>query len=135
MNDRRPETPTAESDAAERREATDDSPPIDVLGRALAHPWRRWLLHRLADRAEPVSVADLARQLAVWDANGEIDAPSDAARERVAATVRREHLPALVGTDLVTYDPTCDLVELTVRAAPLTRSFAGDPPEPSDPDR
>lgn len=134
MNDRRPERSAAEPGAAERREPT-DPPSIDALGRALAHPWRRWILHRLADRAEPVPVPDLARQLAVWDADGEIDTPSDAVRDRAAAIVRREHLPTLVDAGLISYDPTCDLVELTVTAAPLTRSFAGRPPDPPDPDR
>ena len=134
MNDRPPKTSAARFGAAERR-GRHDATSIDALGRALAHPWRRWILYHLADRAEPVAVTDLARRLAVWDANGEIDAPSDAVRRRVAATIRREHLPTLVEAGLVTHDPTCDLAELTVRAAPLTRSFAGDPPRPPNTDR
>lgn len=86
-----------------------DLPP-EVLD-ALAHTRRRETLALLSERVTPVSVADLA-----WDlASVELDAPTSEVpasyRHAVHVALHHCHLPKLDDVDLVMYDRTAQEVE------------------------
>lgn len=77
--------------------------------RLLASERRRLALSALAGRTSPVEVEELARDVAARESG--VDAPDDAAVERVAVSLHHTHLPLLSDLGAVGYDPASGQVE------------------------
>lgn len=90
--------------AAESSESENESLSNDVLYEALSQTRRRYALHCLKQRDEPVTVQELAEQVAAWENDKEIDALASQERKRVYIAFYQSHLPTMDDTGLVEYD-------------------------------
>lgn len=88
---------------------------------------RRYALYYLRERAEPVDLDDLVRQVAAWEAGTTPDRVSAAEREGVAASLRSTHLPYLAERDLVRYDRRSDRAAYRGDDPALAAYLANDP--------
>lgn len=91
------------STAGPDRDAERDATP--ALYAAISHPHRRFVLSRLLNADQPLSVEDLADYVATRDRSF----PSSVSREgeqyqRMAVGLRNTHLPALADLGFVDYD-------------------------------
>lgn len=80
---------------------------------------RRCLLSVLADRNAPMSVAELAAEVAGRELDAE---PTEVPAERtdsVAVTLHHNHLPRLADADLISYEPETKTAALTDRVPSL----------------
>ncbi len=78
---------------------------------------RRFALHYLKQRAEPVTVSRLAEQVAAWETDTPVDDVDDAAHKRVHVSLLQSHLPVMVEAGVVERDGTT--VRLTEDAADI----------------
>jgi DNA-binding transcriptional ArsR family regulator len=86
----------------------------DQLFDVLADPYRRIVLSRLFERAEPVSVDDLAAEVAEATESRAVDVPAGDSR-RIGIRLHHVHLPKLASAGLVERED--DLVRPTELAA------------------
>ena len=87
-----------------------DDPPTGVIDELLQSPRRRAVLSVLVDRDHPVTVGDLARQLAATGASTEVSAVD---RRRARTELFQEHLPKLTATGVVSFDSLLGTVAFT----------------------
>jgi len=73
---------------------------------------RRYALHYLKQRQEPVSVRELAEQVAAWENEKEIDQLASQERKRVYISLYQSHLPTMDKQGIVSYDPDDGTVTL-----------------------
>lgn len=71
---------------------------------------RRYLLYCLHLYSAPLTLADIAHQLAVWETPDAETVAIDE-RQRIYTALYHDHLPALLDADLLTYSPAEDLVD------------------------
>ena len=93
--------------------------PEPVVDDLLAEPRRRLLLGALYERGERMNVTDLARELAVAEA----DSTPEGSRE-LSRAIREIDLPKLLATDVVRYDSTLDAVSLSSAARQFEHRLA-----------
>ena len=86
--------------------------PEEVVDDLLSDDTRRRALSILADRDEPVVVADLAAAVLAAERDIEPAAVSDTDRDELTEELFTEHLPKLTATDIVSYDSMVGTVEL-----------------------
>ncbi|GEM_PF-1879372 len=86
--------------------------PVDELVGLLVHPRRRRVLAALFSHAGPVTVRDLANDVAAAEADGSVATVSDDERALVSLDLHHLHLPKLADHGVVAYDPDRGLVEL-----------------------
>ena len=88
------------------REPDFDAPPLsqDNVFDALASRRSRYVLVRLQNGDEPVSVDELADVVAAWETDKPIDLVSEEHRERVFTSLCHSQLPKLSMMGLVDYD-------------------------------
>ncbi|MCU4742959.1 hypothetical protein OB955_18490 [Halobacteria archaeon AArc-m2/3/4] len=68
---------------------------------------RRYALHYLSQKVGAVPITELAEQIALWEGDPTYDRV-----ERICTGLHHRHLPKLVDTQIVRYDPTAETVEL-----------------------
>lgn len=94
---------------------TDFSPDpdhVDAVFDCLAHPRRRYVLRRLRDVAVPLSLTDLAADVATWEASvPRSDVDEETIRE-VRLVLYHCHIPKLTEADLVEYDRDRGVIEI-----------------------
>ncbi len=78
----------------------------------LADKRRRYAIHYLKQRREPVSVRELAEQVAAWENQKSVDALRSQERKRVYIALYQSHLPSMDAAGLVDYDGDAGTVEL-----------------------
>jgi DNA-binding transcriptional ArsR family regulator len=104
-------------------QATNDSPAalgsvddsLDAIFEVLAAERRRHVLYALYRRSGPVSLSDLAEEVASHE-NTEAD--------RIAASLHHVHLPKLVSANAAEYDPEEGAVRLRARSDRLYRHLS-----------
>lgn len=87
--------------------------PRDALYGLLSDRRRRTVLHQLDECENPVSIAELARGIALEETDSDADVPSDALR-RVRISLHHVHLPKLSDAGAVALDReggTAELIE------------------------
>ncbi|WP_136715933.1 DUF7344 domain-containing protein [Halorientalis salina] len=94
--------------------------PAAVIEDLLACPRRRVLLTTLVEADEPVTVEDLAAELAAAE-SAPAASVSAADRRRARTEVFQEGLPKLTATDVVAFDSRLGTVEFTGPEALATR--------------
>jgi hypothetical protein len=90
-----------------------ERPSNDDLYEMLADRRRRYTLHYLKQRDEPVAVGDLAEQVAAWENEKTVPALTSQERKRVYIALYQSHLSRLDAEGLVDYDEDASTVELT----------------------
>lgn len=85
----------------------------DSLYAALADKRRRYTLHYLKQRGEPVTVRELSEQVAAWENDKDIAEISSKERKRVYVALYQSHLDTLDKEGLVNYSEADGTVELT----------------------
>jgi len=104
-------------------QATNDSPAalgsvddsLDAVFEVLAAERRRHVLYALHRHSGPVSLSDLAEEVAAHE---------DTDADRIAASLHHVHLPKLVATSVVGYDPAEETVRLRDCAGRLYRHLS-----------
>ncbi|WP_331236510.1 DUF7504 family protein [Natronorarus salvus] len=92
--------------------AIDRDRPVNELVGLLVHPRRRRVLAALFSHAGPVTVRDLANDVAAAEADGPVEDVSDDERSLVSLDLHHLHLPKLADYGVVAYDTDRRLVEL-----------------------
>lgn len=73
---------------------------------------RRYVLHYLKQRREPVSVRELSEQVAAWENDKPIETLTSQERKRVYIALYQSHLSTMDDNGLVEYDRDRGMVEL-----------------------
>lgn len=96
---------------------------LDVLFDAMAHPHRRFLLSRLHAGEGPLSVREVAAEIAAWEGGEPERRPADV--EAIAANFHHVHVPKLTDADVVEYDAEAETIARGRRAAEAERYLPG----------
>ncbi len=99
--------------ATEVPESETESLSNDVLYDALSQTRRRYALHYLKQRGEPVSVQELAEQVAAWENEKEVEELTSQERKRVYIAFYQSHLQTMDDNGLVEYDDDDGTVTLS----------------------
>ena len=95
-------------DAKESRDETFD---------LLSNHRRRYALHYCKYVGEPVSLSDLAEQVAAWECEKPVEELNASERKRTYTSLQQTHLPAMEDAGIITWDG--DTIELTAAAERL----------------
>lgn len=86
---------------------------ITELCDCLSRSRRRYTLRHLKEVAEPLALADLAEDVADWEAETpKSEIPAETVKN-VYMALYHTHIPKLADADFVQYDQECDVVELS----------------------
>ncbi len=106
-----PEDATASGHGGVEVDATDP----DVLFSVLADARRRCVLYCLHTYDTPMSLPDIADEVACWERNTDLSEVSPEVVKRIYMSLYHTHVPLLVDAGIVTYDQDSDC--LTLRPA------------------
>ncbi|WP_076432939.1 DUF7344 domain-containing protein [Haladaptatus litoreus] len=82
------------------------------LLRLLAHPRRRYILHRLNQTDHPFELQTLARTTAEWEAGMSPETVSAEFIERVRMSLYHKHIPKLAAAGILVFDERSEMVTL-----------------------
>lgn len=74
---------------------------------------RRYALHYLTQKGEPVTIRDLSEQIAAWENDVERPAVTPKERKRVYTALHQTHLPKMDRLGVVVYDKDRGTISLT----------------------
>lgn len=94
-------------------------PSIDDVFEVLSNRRRRYTLHHLQRRDEPVELGNLSERVAAWENETGIEKVTSAERKRVYTALQQFHLPKMEDSGLIEYDQRGSIVELTDTADTL----------------
>lgn len=100
-----------------RSSADDEALPKDEIFDLMSNHRRRYVIHHCKQVREPVSLSDLAEQVAAWEKDKTIDELGSAERKTVYTSLQQTHLPRLEHAGIITYED--GEVELTNRTERL----------------
>ncbi|TYL36234.1 hypothetical protein CV102_23415 [Natronococcus pandeyae] len=83
----------------------------DVPFEVLANEHRRHVIRSLCEHETPISIAELAREVAVRKYEANSPEIPDEEMKRARVLLHHSHLPKLADAGLVTYDPERNLVD------------------------
>lgn len=98
----------------------------DVVFDLLSSSRRRFILHHLRNRDEPVELGELATELAAWENNEQIEDVTEQQRKRVYVSLYQTHIPKLEEAGLVSYDSDSGEVTLLSTVRGLGRYLAAE---------
>lgn len=84
-----------------------------ALYNALSQKRRRYTLHYLKQRTEPVSAQELAEQVAAWENHKTVQELTSQERKRVYIALYQSHLSTMDEEGLVEYDEDNGMVQLS----------------------
>ena len=70
----------------------------------LSNHRRRYTIHYCKREETPVTLGDLAEQVAAWELDKEVPEITSAERKRVYTSLQQTHLPTLAGAGIVDYE-------------------------------
>lgn len=88
----------------------------DLVFEILCNARRRMVLYYLRQEGEPVTVEELAREIAAMENGVSLDELTRQQRKRVYVSLYQTHLPKLEDTGIIEYDEDGNDVKLTNRA-------------------
>lgn len=103
----------------------------DLVFGILSNARRRMVLYYLREEGDPVSVEELAREIAAIENGVSVDELTRQQRKRVYVSLYQTHLPKLEDTGIIEYDEDGNYVQLTDRAHEMDSYLM--PSSPSDP--
>lgn len=80
---------------------------------------RRDILHYLKQNGSEANVGNMAKQIAAWENNKEVDAVTSKQRKRLYTALYQSHLPKMDDVGILEYDQRSGTVELTQEGAEL----------------
>jgi len=89
---------------------------LDTVFDILSNPRRRFVLHYLEQREEPVGLNELAAEIAARENDVPVDELTSQQRKRAYVSLYQTHVPKLEEVGVVTYDSESGEVALTDRA-------------------
>ena len=95
---------------------------FDAVFESLAHRRRRYLLRCLCEFDDPMTLADLADEIASRENDAPITELSGEEVKRIYTSLYHTHVPKLAAVDLVRYDQDSDTVALAEAGRRLERS-------------
>ena len=87
---------------------------------------RRYTLYHLKREGEPVTLGELAEQIAAWENDTTIENISTEQRKSVYSALYQTHLPKLEEAGVLTYDRNSNVVQFTEDATNLDLYLASD---------
>ena len=96
---------------------SDSRPDRGEIFSLLSNHRRRYTIHFCKMSDEPVTLSDLAEQVAAWEQEKEIEELTSAERKRVYTSLQQTHLPTLADANMIDYDG--DEISLTEHARTL----------------
>jgi hypothetical protein len=81
---------------------------------------RRYVLHYLERFDEPVTLSDLATQVAAWEYRTPVEDVTEKQKKRVYTTLQQTHLPKMDEVGIVDYDSDAGTIERTPHTDELT---------------
>ena len=81
---------------------------------------RRYVLQYLKQDGEPVSLGDLAQQVAAWEYETTLDEVTSEQRKRVYTTLQQTHLPKMDEVGILQFDSDEGLIEPTDQTAHIS---------------
>jgi hypothetical protein len=94
-----------------------DPPEKDVVYDLLSNHRRRYVLHYCKQNENPVTLSELAEQVAAWEQDKEIKELTSAERKRVYTSLQQTHLDRMAEAGILEFDG--DEIELTAKAEEL----------------
>lgn len=94
---------------------------LDTVFDILSNPRRRFVLHYLEQREEPVGLNELAAEIAAKENDVPVDELTSQQRKRAYVSLYQTHVPKLEEVGVVTYDSESGDVALTDRADEIGR--------------
>jgi len=88
----------------------------DTVFDVLSSARRRYVLYYLQQSDDPVDINELARQVAAWENDTDVENLTDQQRKRVYISLYQTHLPKLDSIGIVEYDKESGEVALTDKA-------------------
>jgi hypothetical protein len=110
-------TPSSDGDTdGPAATAAEDSPPtpalpLDQTFEILKNQRRRYVLQYLDDADGPVSLSDLAEQIAAWENGKEVREITSSERKRVYVGLYQCHLPKMAGMDVISFNKPRGIIE------------------------
>lgn len=104
--------PTGPSSAPAPPQSNGTSLPIDEVFALLRNERRRNVLHYLAAHDNPVSLSDLAEQLAAWENDKPVAHLRSDERKRVYVGLYQVHLPKMADADVVEFNQSRGVIEI-----------------------
>lgn len=89
---------------------------VDETFEALVSQRRRDVIHCLRTYEDPMALAAIAEEIAVWETETDIARLSSEEVERIYASLYHAHIPKLADLDIVAYDRDRDTVALAENA-------------------
>jgi hypothetical protein len=86
----------------------------------LSNARRRYVLYNLSRRDEPITIGDLADEVAAWENDTEVSEVERQERKRVYVSLYQTHVPKLADAGLLAYDEESGTVAITERVDELT---------------
>ncbi|MFB6176129.1 MAG: hypothetical protein ABEI99_03100 [Halobaculum sp.] len=103
--------PDTEADADTDSEAEPEPLPLDHVFEVLKNQRRRYVLQYLAETDGPVSMSDLAEQVAAWENDKPVEQLTSSERKRVYVGLYQCHLPKMDGMDVVSFNKPRGVIE------------------------
>ena len=94
-----------------------DAPEKDELYDLLSSHRRRYVLHACKQREDPVTLSELAEQIAAWEHDKTIEEITSTERKRVYTSLQQTHLNRMAEAGMIRYEG--DEIELTDEAEGL----------------
>lgn len=108
---------------SEEPSSTEESPsesiPLDQIFGILKNRRRRHVLRYLYEAEEPVSLSEVAEQIAAWENDKEVRQISSSERKRVYVGLYQCHLPKMDGAGVVSFNKPRGIIELGENAGAL----------------
>ncbi|SDM00789.1 hypothetical protein SAMN04487949_0475 [Halogranum gelatinilyticum] len=101
---------------AESDGSGDEELSTDELFHILSNRRRRYVLHYLFQRDEPVELRELSAQLTAWENDVELQGVTHKMRRSVYNSLQQTHLPRMAKSGIISFDDRSGTVELTSRA-------------------
>ena len=113
------DTSSALSDGVSNEDQSETTEITSDVFELLSNRRRRYSLHYLEQGEETVELGDLARQVASWENDTEVDTVSASERKNVYTSLQQFHLPKLDEKGIVEFDKR----EGTVELGPVPEDF------------
>lgn len=98
----------------------------DTLFSLLSNPRRRFVLQYLNRVDEPVTLQDLATEVAAWENETDPENLTDKQQKRLYVSLYQTHIPKLEEAGIIEYDSDSGEITLTNQAGDLNRYLHGN---------
>lgn len=98
----------------------------DTLFSLLSNPRRRFILQYLSRVEGPVTLQDLATEVAAWENETDSEDLTDKERKRLYVSLYQTHIPKLDDVGVIEYDQDTGEIQLTDQVSDLSMYLDGD---------